>query len=63
MALVAHAAVANGLVLQDIGTSALPGQDGNVEYFLLATRVVSDRAPKIEEQDSAVEQLLARLWA
>ena len=63
VALVAHAAVANGLVLQDIGTSALPGQDGNVEYFLLATRVVSDRAPKIEEQDSAVEQLLARLWA
>ncbi|UIK89620.1 TlyA family RNA methyltransferase [Arthrobacter polaris] len=62
VALVASAAVANGLALQGIGTSLLPGQDGNVEYFLLATRVVSGPAHKIEEQDSAVAKLLAQLW-
>lgn len=62
VALVASAAVANGLALQGIGTSALPGQDGNVEYFLLAERVVSGPAPKIEEQERAVEELLARIW-
>ena len=62
VALVASAAVANGLALQDIGTSALPGQDGNVEYFLLAKRVAPGPAPKIEEQGRAVEKLLARLW-
>lgn len=68
VALVASAAVANGLLLQGIGVSALPGQDGNVEYFLLASRVVSGPAHKIEEQGSiekpeqAVQKLLATLW-
>ena len=62
VALVARSAVANGLALKGLGTSALPGQDGNVEYFLLATRIVSDRAPKIEETELAVESLLATLW-
>ncbi|MHA7304530.1 TlyA family RNA methyltransferase [Arthrobacter sp. TMN-49] len=62
VALVASAAVANGLRLQGIGTSPLPGQDGNVEYFLLASREVSGPAPKIEEQELAVETLLAQLW-
>ena len=68
VALVAHSAVANGLTLDGIGTSSLPGQEGNVEYFLLATRTVSAPAHKIkeqdgiEEQDNAVERLLSQLW-
>lgn len=62
VAQVAQSAVDNGLALEGIGTSALPGQDGNVEYFLLAQRVVSEAAHKIEEQDGAVDRLLAQLW-
>lgn len=68
VALVSSAAVANGLLLEDIGVSTLPGQDGNVEYFLLASRVVSGPAHKIKEQgtiekqEQAVEKLLAKLW-
>lgn len=68
VALVAHSAVANGLSLDGIGTSSLPGQEGNVEYFLLATRTVSAPAHRIkgqdgmEEQDRAVDTLLAQLW-
>lgn len=62
VALVAHAAVANGLALQGLGVSPLPGQDGNVEYFLLATRVVSEPAHKIEEEELAVNTLLAQIW-
>lgn len=62
VALVAQSAVANGLVLEGIGTSSLPGQEGNVEYFLLATRAVSGPAPKIEEQELAVQSLLDTLW-
>ncbi|ALE05404.1 hemolysin [Arthrobacter sp. ERGS1:01] len=59
---VASSAVENGLVLRGLGTSTLPGQDGNVEYFLWATRELSAQAHKIEERDRAVEELLARLW-
>lgn len=62
VALVASAAVASGLLLEGLGVSPLPGQDGNVEYFLLASRLASVPAPKIEEQDSSVEQLLSQLW-
>lgn len=62
VALVAESAVANGLRLHGIGTSSLPGQEGNVEYFLLASREVSGPAPKIEEQELAVQTLLAQLW-
>lgn len=60
--LVAHSAVANGLQLRGLGASTLPGQEGNVEYFLLATREESPRAHKIEEQTRAVEALLAQVW-
>ncbi|MCQ9164338.1 MULTISPECIES: TlyA family RNA methyltransferase [unclassified Arthrobacter] len=60
--LVARAALDNGLTLRGLGTSTLPGQDGNVEYFLWASRELSVPAPKIEEQGSAVEDLLAQLW-
>lgn len=59
---VARSALANGLALRGLGTSALPGQDGNVEYFLWASREVSAGAHKIEEQGRAVEGLLAQLW-
>ena len=59
---VALAAASNGLALRGLGTSALPGQDGNVEYFLWASRELSARPHKIEEQGSAVEELLAQLW-
>ncbi|MET4001308.1 23S rRNA (cytidine1920-2'-O)/16S rRNA (cytidine1409-2'-O)-methyltransferase [Arthrobacter sp. UYCu511] len=62
VAVVASAAVANGLLLEGIGVSPLPGQDGNIEYFLLASRLVSAPAPKIEEQDRSVETLLSLLW-
>lgn len=60
--LVARAAVANGLVLRGLGPSTLPGQEGNVEYFLWASRELSAQPHKIEEQGSAVEELLAQLW-
>ena len=60
--LVARAAAANGLALHGLGVSALPGQDGNVEYFLWASREVSPQAHKIEEQTRAVETLLAQVW-
>lgn len=59
---VAHAAVANGLRLNGLGTSSLPGQDGNVEYFLWATRELSVPTHKIEEQTRAVAALLAQVW-
>lgn len=59
---VARAAVSNGLLLRGIGTSELPGQDGNVEYFLLTERAVSGHAHKIEEETGAIDELLAQLW-
>ncbi|MGO4385150.1 TlyA family RNA methyltransferase [Specibacter sp. RAF43] len=62
VAQVAQAAVAAGLSLRGLGVSQLPGQDGNVEYFLWASRELSAQAPKIEEQARAVEGLLAQLW-
>lgn len=62
VAQVATAAVDNGLLLCGIGTSALPGQDGNVEYFLLAERTVSGPAHKIKGDNGAVEELLTSLW-
>ncbi|MBP2415073.1 23S rRNA (cytidine1920-2'-O)/16S rRNA (cytidine1409-2'-O)-methyltransferase [Arthrobacter stackebrandtii] len=62
VALVAASAVANGLALQGLGVSELPGQDGNMEYFLLATKVVSYPAHKIEGEGPAVETLLAEIW-
>ncbi len=60
--LVAQAALANGLALRGLRTSELPGQDGNVEFFLWASRELSAQPHKIEEQGRAVEELLAQLW-
>lgn len=70
VAQVGRSAVKNGLRLDGVGTSPLPGQDGNKEYFLLATRVVSEAAHKIKERDNVVgtpsddevETLLSQLW-
>ncbi|GAA4659371.1 TlyA family RNA methyltransferase [Arthrobacter cryoconiti] len=60
---VALSAVANGLALHGLGVSTLPGQDGNVEYFLWASREVSPQAHKIEGESLSVENLLAQLWS
>ena len=35
----------------DLAASPLPGQDGNVEYFLWMKRRMSTALPKIEERD------------
>lgn len=60
--LVLESAVLHGLTLQGLGSSQLPGQDGNVEYFLWARRQVSEQTPKIEEEGFTPEQLLAHIW-
>ncbi|WP_125616745.1 TlyA family RNA methyltransferase [Specibacter cremeus] len=57
---VVRAAVDHGLALHGLGVSDLPGQDGNVEYFLWATRIPSAAAHMIEERD--VEHVLADVW-
>ncbi|MCU1518720.1 MAG: hemolysin [Pseudarthrobacter sp.] len=59
---VATAALDAGLDLRGLAASPLPGQDGNVEYFLWITRRMTQDLPKIEERDAAVAQLLGRLW-
>ena len=38
-------------------SSPLPGQDGNVEYFLWIKRGIGTDLPKIEERDAAVAAL------
>ena len=62
VAQVARAAVDAGLDLQGLAASPLPGQDGNVEYFLWMTRRMSVELPKIEERDQHVAALLKTLW-
>jgi 23S rRNA (cytidine1920-2'-O)/16S rRNA (cytidine1409-2'-O)-methyltransferase len=59
---VAAAAVDAGLVLKGLAQSPLPGQDGNVEYFLWIKRAMSEVPPKIEERDAAVAALLGTIW-
>jgi 23S rRNA (cytidine1920-2'-O)/16S rRNA (cytidine1409-2'-O)-methyltransferase len=59
---VAAAAVDAGLQLRGLAASGLPGQDGNVEFFLWAARSVSVPGPKIEERDELVRKLLASVW-
>ncbi|MDJ0357731.1 TlyA family RNA methyltransferase [Paenarthrobacter sp. PH39-S1] len=60
---VAAAAVAAGLELRGLAVSPLPGQDGNVEYFLWVVRTQACAMPKIEEQQASVQRLLAEIWA
>ncbi|MFP3581586.1 TlyA family RNA methyltransferase [Arthrobacter sp. SIMBA_036] len=62
VAQVARAAVDAGLELRDVAASPLPGQDGNVEYFLWMTRRMSSVLPKIEERDEDVAALIQKLW-
>ncbi|WP_427017107.1 TlyA family RNA methyltransferase [Pseudarthrobacter sp. P1] len=59
---VAQSVLDAGLLLLGLGASTLPGQDGNVEYFLLAGKAMSDGPHKIEEHSPSVEELLAGLW-
>jgi 23S rRNA (cytidine1920-2'-O)/16S rRNA (cytidine1409-2'-O)-methyltransferase len=59
---VAAEALDTGLELRGLAGSPLPGQDGNVEYFLWITRGIGTDLPKIEERDAAVAALLAIIW-
>lgn len=59
---VAKAALDAGLDLCGLAVSPLPGQDGNVEYFLWIKRRISEDLPKIEEREAAAAALLGRIW-
>ena len=59
---VANAALDAGADLCGLAASPLPGQDGNVEYFLWIKRRMTQDLPKIEERDAAIAGLLGRLW-
>ncbi len=59
---VAAAAIDAGLQLKGLAGSPLPGQDGNVEYFLWIQRGIGVEMPKIEERDAAVAALLKTIW-
>ncbi|MGO4585982.1 TlyA family RNA methyltransferase [Arthrobacter sp. 2RAF6] len=62
VAQVAKAAVDAGLELCGLAPSPLPGQDGNVEYFLWIKRRMQSDLPKIEERDEEVAALMERIW-
>ncbi|MFI2563743.1 TlyA family RNA methyltransferase [Paenarthrobacter sp. NPDC018779] len=62
VAQVVRAAVDTGLDVQGLAASLLPGQDGNVEYFLWMKRRMSAVLPKIEERDGDVAALMESLW-
>ncbi|WP_426766724.1 TlyA family RNA methyltransferase [Pseudarthrobacter sp. 1G09] len=59
---VAMAALDAGLDLHGLAVSPLPGQDGNVEYFLWIRRRITQDLPKIEEQEAAAAALLGQIW-
>ncbi len=59
---VAAEAMDTGLELKGLASSPLPGQDGNVEYFLWIRRGIGTDLPKIEERDAAVAALLGTIW-
>jgi len=63
VAKVAAAAMDAGLDLEGLAQSPLPGQDGNVEYFLWIKRGNRTDLPKIEERDAAVAALLGTIWS
>ncbi|MDQ4500695.1 TlyA family RNA methyltransferase [Sinomonas sp. ASV322] len=60
VATVAQAAVDAGVRLRGLAESPLPGQDGNVEYFLWLTRPRADDAHP--DGATAIEELLATVW-
>ncbi|WP_426998903.1 TlyA family RNA methyltransferase [Pseudarthrobacter sp. N5] len=59
---VANASLDAGLDLCGLAASPLPGQDGNVEYFLWIKRRITQDLPKIEERDAAIAALLGNIW-
>jgi 23S rRNA (cytidine1920-2'-O)/16S rRNA (cytidine1409-2'-O)-methyltransferase len=59
---VANSALDAGLDLCGLAASPLPGQDGNVEYFLWIKRRMTQDLPKIEERQAALDGLLGRIW-
>lgn len=59
---VANAVLDAGVDLCGLAASPLPGQDGNVEYFLWIKRRMTQDLPKIEERNAAIAELLGRLW-
>ncbi|WP_045732450.1 TlyA family RNA methyltransferase [Pseudarthrobacter chlorophenolicus] len=59
---VAMAALNAGLDLHGLAVSPLPGQDGNVEYFLWIRRRITQDLPKIEEREAAAAALLGQIW-
>ncbi|QNE14203.1 TlyA family RNA methyltransferase [Pseudarthrobacter sp. NBSH8] len=59
---VANAALDAGLDLCGLAASPLPGQDGNVEYFLWIKRRMTQELPKIEERLAAIDGLLGGIW-
>ncbi|MGK3648040.1 TlyA family RNA methyltransferase [Pseudarthrobacter enclensis] len=59
---VATAALDAGLDLCGLAVSPLPGQDGNVEYFLWIKRRITQDLPKIEEREAAAAALLGQIW-
>jgi 23S rRNA (cytidine1920-2'-O)/16S rRNA (cytidine1409-2'-O)-methyltransferase len=59
---VAISTVEAGLDLCGLAASPLPGQDGNVEYFLWIKRRMTQDLPKIEEREAAIAELLGRIW-
>jgi 23S rRNA (cytidine1920-2'-O)/16S rRNA (cytidine1409-2'-O)-methyltransferase len=59
---VATAALDAGLDLCGLAVSPLPGQDGNVEYFLWIKRRNTQDLPKIEEREAAAAALLGQIW-
>lgn len=59
---VARVALDAGLDLCGLAVSPLPGQDGNVEYFLWIKRRISQDLPKIEEREAAAAAVLGRIW-
>ncbi|HEY8700756.1 MAG TPA: TlyA family RNA methyltransferase [Arthrobacter sp.] len=59
---VAAAALDAGVDLCGLAASPLPGQDGNVEYFLWIKRRITQDLPKIEEREAAIAELLGRIW-
>ena len=59
---VARAAHDAGLLLRGLAESPLPGQDGNVEYFLWLTRPLPDGTAGGHKAGRGVEELLAAVW-
>ncbi|WP_081998179.1 TlyA family RNA methyltransferase [Sinomonas humi] len=59
---VARAALDAGLLLRGLAESPLPGQDGNVEYFLWLTRPLPEGTAGRHETGRGVDELLAPVW-